>query len=272
MTENSAPVQRLPWNLDWRANVVALVLVAEITLLLVFLVPFMAAASAAGDNRSAALRFLGLGGSVSRPSAIIILSLVGGGIGGTLHGLASLTSHVARADFDPRWTMWYLINPLIGAALAAAFLFVLQAGLGGQTASTAAPATLYGVAAFATLAGLFSRQALEKLKQIFDVAFASSGTPGNETPVAVGAPTIGSITPQTLAAGGSDALIVIAGDGFATGSVIEVDARRVPATTVEARSISVVVPGQLLAQQQFLPLRVRSPGGVWSNVAELEVT
>jgi hypothetical protein len=88
----------------------------------------------------------------------------------------------------------------------------------------------------------------------------------------VGAPTIGSITPQTLAAGGSDALIVIAGDGFATGSVIEVDARRVPATTVEARSISVVVPGQLLAQQQFLPLRVRSPGGVWSNVAELEVT
>lgn len=272
MTEKSTPVQRLPWHADWRANVVAFVLVAEEALLLAFLVPFMAAASTAGDNRNAALRFLGMSGSVSRSSAIIILSLVGGGIGGTLHGLASLTSHVARADFDPRWTMWYLINPLIGAALAAAFLFVLQAGLGGQAASTAAPTSFYGVAAFATLAGLFSRQALEKLKQIFDVAFASGGTAVKEMSAAVGAPTIGSITPQTLQAGGAEASVVIAGNGFATGSVIEVNATRVPATTVEERSISVIVPGQLLAQQRVLPLRVRSPGGVWSNVAELEVT
>jgi hypothetical protein len=68
--------------------------------------------------------------------------------------------------------MWYLVNPVVGASLAIVFLFVLQAGLGGQAAPTTGG--LYGVAAFATLTGLFSRHALKKLKDIFDVAFASS--------------------------------------------------------------------------------------------------
>jgi len=271
VTGNDIHAQQLSRKVGWLATGVGLILLAEMILLLAFLVPFMVAASAAGATRSAALHFLGMSGAVSRPSAFIILSLVGGAIGGTLHGLASLTAHVADGDFDRRWTMWYLLNPVIGAALAATFLFVLQAGLGGQAASTAAPASLYGIAAFATLAGLFSRNALEKLKQIFDVAFASGGEPGSKKPTVV-APTIGSVTPQAVTAGGAYAQVVIAGDGFTEGSVVEVDGRQVPAATVEARSISVVLPGQLLAQQRVLPLRVRSPGGVWSNFAELEVT
>jgi hypothetical protein len=101
-----------------------------------------------------------------------VVSLIGGALGGALHGIASLTAHVAKKNFDASWTLWYLANPFVGAALAAAFLFVLQAGLGGQAASSA-PSGLYGIAAVATLSGLFSRHALNKLKEIFDVAFAS---------------------------------------------------------------------------------------------------
>jgi len=110
----------------------------------------------------------------------------GGVLGASLHGIASLSSHIAKRDFDSSWTMWYLTNPAVGAALAAVFLVVLQAGLGTQGSATA-PINPYGVAAIATLSGLFSRHALEKLKEIFDVAFArgrSVAGKGSATPTA----------------------------------------------------------------------------------------
>jgi hypothetical protein len=116
---------------------------------------------------------------VMAPTVFVVVSLVGGALGGTLHGIASLTAHVAAGDFDKKWTLWYLANPFIGAALATAFLFVLQAGLGGQAAPSA-QSGLYGIAAVATLIGLFSRHALNKLKEIFDVAFARADTAGDQ--------------------------------------------------------------------------------------------
>jgi hypothetical protein len=122
-----------------------------------------------------------------------MVSLIGGALGGALHGIASLTAHVAAGDFAPQWTMWYLANPFVGASLATVFLFVLQAGLGGQAAPTSGG--LYGIAAVATLTGLFSRHALKKLKEIFDVAFASGKSETGIT--GAGTTGIGTGTPAT---------------------------------------------------------------------------
>jgi hypothetical protein len=254
--------------------VLAVVLVSELALLLVFLVPFLAAADAADGGASIPVNFLGLSGSFTAFSAFIVLSLAAGAVGGALHGIASLTAHVAEGDFEPRWALWYLTNPLVGAALATIFLFVLQAGLGGQTAS-AAPASLYGVAAVATLSGLFSRHALDKLKHIFDVAFASPGGTAATTAVASvadGPPSIHDVKPRKVDAGETDVPILILGAGFDAGCVVAADGTQVPPTTVDAGSIAVALPGAVVSQPRILPLRVRSAAGVWSNEAELEVS
>lgn len=257
----------------WPAAAVAAVLVTELALLLIFLVPFLAAADAALDGTSGRVAFLGLNGSLTRSSAFVVLSLAGGAVGGALHGIASLAAHVAQADYGPDWSLWYLTNPLVGAALATIFLFVLQAGLGGQS-TTATTTSLHGVAAVAVLSGLFSRHAMDKLKQIFDVAFASAGTTttGTARSVPDGPPNIHSVTPPKAAAGGADVPIVIHGGGFAPGCVVDADGTRMTPTRVDAGSISVVLPGQVLSRPRVLPLRVRSADGIWSNEAELEVT
>jgi hypothetical protein len=156
--------------------VLGVVTVAELFLLLVALVPVMGAAAPLDQGKPATISFLWWTGTATRPMVFVILSLVGGALGGALHAIASLTAHVAAGDFGRSWTMWYLTNPVVGASLATVFLFVLQAGLGGQAAPTAGG--LYGIAAVATLTGLFSRHALNKLKDIFNVAFASSAAAG----------------------------------------------------------------------------------------------
>jgi len=165
-----------------RAWLIGTISVAELLLLLGALVPFMGAATALDQGKSATISYLGWSGTVSKPMVFVIVSLAGGALGGTLHAIASLTAHVAKGNFDQRWTLWYLTNPVVGASLAVAFLFVLQAGLGGQAAPTSGG--LYGIAAVATLVGLFSRHALEKLKEIFDVAFARKPATGTEAAAA----------------------------------------------------------------------------------------
>ena len=167
----SQPEPDPDWPIGWRAWLLGVISVAELLLLLGALVPLMGTAAALDQGKPATISYLGWSGTASKPMVFLIVSLAGGALGGVLHAIASLTSHVGDGSFRQRWTLWYLTNPVVGAALAAAFLFVLQAGLGGQAAPTAGG--LYGVAAAATLVGLFSRNALDKLKDIFDVAFAT---------------------------------------------------------------------------------------------------
>lgn len=157
--------------IGWRAWAVGVITVAELLLFLAALIPVMGETAPLDSGKPAHVSYLWWSGTVTKPMVFILVSLIGGGLGGALHALASLTAHVANRDFAASWTMWYLTNPIVGASLATIFLFVLQAGLGGQAAPTTGG--LYGIAAVATLSGLFSRNALNKLRDIFDVAFAS---------------------------------------------------------------------------------------------------
>ena len=170
------------------------VTIAELLLLLGALVPVMGAATVLDQGKPATISYLWWSGTATRPLVFIIVSLVGGALGGALHAIASLTAHVAAGDFGRSWTMWYLTNPVVGASLATAFLFVLQAGLGGQATPTAGG--LYGIAAVATLSGLFSRQALNKLKDIFDVAFASKAAVDTAA-TSTGTEATGTAAPET---------------------------------------------------------------------------
>lgn len=260
-----------PWLKRWRAALLAGVLLTELLVLVSFLVPLFDAADAADAGKGASLTYLRWTFAVTPTSAFLLLSLTGGAIGGTLHGIASLTSHVANRDFHPQWTMWYLANPFVGATLAAAVMFVLQAGLGGQVDPTAATG-LYGVAAFATLSGLYSRHALEKLKEIFDVAFAGGGTAKNSDDEPIATPVISRVQPLTVGDAGADVRVELIGSGFLQGSEAEVGGIRVTSIVQSDTSMLITVPVDDLRGAERVVLHVRSPGSVLSNAAILEVT
>lgn len=255
--------QRVLW-----ATLIGCVLAIELILLLVALVPVMSAvgsvsAGSAVDHEQP-VAILWWNGIVSRRS-MLIYSLVSlsGALGGVLHGLASLTDHVAKRDFDLQWIMWYLVHPFVGAAVATVFVVVFQAGLGGQSASSG-PGNVYGVGAFAALSGLFSRHALKTLRDVFDAV-----TGNRAPPEALDIPRILRLFPTRLTAGAVDAQLVIVGAGFAPDCTVEVADVRLPGKT-SGDSVTVRVPAGLVEHPGALEVRVRS-GCAWSNCAEVEV-
>jgi hypothetical protein len=255
------------------------VLALELLLLLITLVPVMGAAGAgaaapaaaaaaaaaagtdAGDRQDVSVLWWSV--TVSQPTLFLPIVLLSGALGGVLHGLASLTDHVAKRDFDLHWIMWYLAHPFVGAAVATVFVMVLQAGLGGQFTS-GAPGNAYGAGALAALSGMFSRHALKTLRDVFDAV-----TGNRAPPAALDVPRILRLFPTRLTAGAADARLVIVGTGFAPDSTVQVADARLPGEASDD-AVTVLVPAGLIEQPGALEVRVRS-GCAWSNWAELEV-
>lgn len=104
--------------------------------------------------------------------AVLKLVLSFGALGGLLHLLSSLGRFVGGRRLERSWGLFYLLRPPVGAALGFFVYFVLRMSAMGQETGIEIPAVnVYGVLAFSALAGMFSRQATEKLAEVFDVLF-----------------------------------------------------------------------------------------------------
>ena len=101
----------------------------------------------------------------------IILVLVMGALGACLHGISSLPLWIGKKKFKAEWTPWYLTRPFTGAILALLFYLLLRGGFLQQ--ANVNTGGFYGIIGLAGLFGLFSKQALDKLSDIFNVVFAS---------------------------------------------------------------------------------------------------
>ncbi|UCH92746.1 MAG: hypothetical protein JSV88_20955 [Candidatus Aminicenantes bacterium] len=107
---------------------------------------------------------------LSFPLRMLLLVLLAGALGSYIHVATSFSYHIAKRDYEPHWYWWYWMRLPIGAALALMFIMIIEGGIFITTTGTnhANPVTTIGIAA---LIGLFSRHALEKLRDIFDVIF-----------------------------------------------------------------------------------------------------
>ena len=101
---------------------------------------------------------------------MLLLVLLAGGLGSYIHVATSFSYHIAKGDFEPHWYWWYWMRIPIGAALALVTIMIIEGGLFVPPVDNnmSTPITTIGIAA---LIGLFSRHALEKLRDIFDVVF-----------------------------------------------------------------------------------------------------
>jgi hypothetical protein len=101
-----------------------------------------------------------------------------GALGGLLHLTGSLAKYVGNRQLLRSWIIYYWLMPLEGAALAPIVYLLLRVSVLGMPASgTAGAASLnhMGLYAFAGLTGLFSKQALEMLGEVFSVIFKRVG-------------------------------------------------------------------------------------------------
>jgi hypothetical protein len=127
------------------------------------------------EASTATVRHLFLGAILvlSPDQEVFIVVLSAGALGGVVHSLRSLYWYVGNRNLVRSWLLFYAAIPLIGAALALFFYLALRGGLLSGQASVS-DVNAYGFAALGGLVGLFSSQAIKKLKQVFTTFFAQA--------------------------------------------------------------------------------------------------
>jgi len=115
---------------------------------------------------------------ISRATDILLLVLLSGALGSFLHSARSFADFVGNRRISGSWAWWYFLHPFMGAILALIFYMAVCGGFfvvtGGGANVQAADLSAYGVAAVATLVGMFSNQATQKLADVFDTLFKPS--------------------------------------------------------------------------------------------------
>jgi hypothetical protein len=166
----------------------------------------------------------------STESTLILLVILAGALGAHVHAATSFAKYVGTRRFARSWYWWYLGRLPIGSGLALIVYFALRGGLIGGDASSKA-VNPYGVAALAALAGLFSRQAVDKLGEVFDTFFRTrpedQDSDALETPV----PDLENIEPTSFSsAQGQD--LTLRGRGFDEGTTVLIKAAETDAPTL----------------------------------------
>lgn len=101
-----------------------------------------------------------------------IVVALGGALGAFIHAATSFTDFVGNKEFVYSWIPWYLMRPFLGSALALIFYIVIRGGLVSFEAGSLGPnVNPFGIMTVACLAGLFSKQAIDKLREIFENIF-----------------------------------------------------------------------------------------------------
>jgi TRAP-type uncharacterized transport system fused permease subunit len=111
---------------------------------------------------------------------LLVLIMTGGALGSYVHSCTSFTDYAGNKTLARSWVWWYLLRTPIGISLAIVFYFVLRGGL-LTTGASGANLNSYGLAAFTAMAGMFSKNATDKLREIFEATFRTAEHKGDET-------------------------------------------------------------------------------------------
>jgi hypothetical protein len=112
-----------------------------------------------------AVRLFGWPLSVSDEVRLLLLVALTGALGGLLHALRSVAWYIGNQELRLSWLATYLTQPVVASTLSILFYLVIRGGFFSPQ-STVQQTSPFGFAAMAGLIGLFSPQAVLKLKEI----------------------------------------------------------------------------------------------------------
>jgi hypothetical protein len=140
--------------------------------------PAVEAATTEGA-KPATVTLLGHHYTPSHEVALLMLVAFSSALGGSLHTAISFTDYVGNRRLAMSWIPWYLLRVLVGTSLAVLFYFALRGGLFSANTQTDV-INPFGIGAIAGLVGLFSKQATDKLRELFDTMFQTAKGHGDD--------------------------------------------------------------------------------------------
>jgi hypothetical protein len=228
------------------------------------------------------ISFLGLSYSPEPDVALLLLVAVLSALGSYIHAAQSFVDFAGNRRLVVSWIWWYPFRIFVGVALAEIFYFAIRAGFFGTDTPTEF-INPYGIAAISGLVGLFSKQATDKLREVFETLFRTQPGYGDETredsltnPV----PVVATVDPGALDVGSTSLEITLRGEGFVRESVVRVSRPSLPGaaaprdtTYVSSGELRVVLESADVAEEGSLSLTVFNPGpgGGSSDPMPLEV-
>jgi hypothetical protein len=255
--------------------IVAVGLLAWGAVLLVFLFwVWRTTEDAAGAVRDAGnpvpidVTLLGWTFSVTAETALLMLVMATAAVGSYVHAATSFVSYVGNQRLHRSWVAWYLFRSLIGASLAVVFYVVVRAGfLSGNTG--AEEVNIFGIAALAGLTGMFSKQATDKLREVFDTLFTSRGD--DDRADKLEPLKLDVIIPSVVDAGGGPQSVILQGSGFGPDTAVVVDGQQRVPTRATATEITIELTPEDIAAPRVIPIYLKNAAGNATAVREVSV-
>jgi hypothetical protein len=185
---------------------------------------------------------------------LLLLVIIVGMLGAFVHGATSLADYLGNNAFNKNWTWFYLLRPAIGMALALVFYFAIRGGFLSTTGG-AKDINPYGIAALAGMVGMFSKQATDKLSEIFSTVFRSGGDDRRDDPLK-GTTAPFKLDPPTVVAGGEAFKLTVNGTGFVDGATVNVNDNPQQTTFVSAAQLTAQIAKETIANAGTLKLTV----------------
>lgn len=190
---------------------------------------------------------------------LFLAAMLAGGIGSYIHGVNSFVTYVGNRSFTRSWAPWYLLRPFMGVAMAVIFYVVVRGGVlvlsGGV--SQVDP---YAMMTVAALAGMFSKQASDKLAEVFDTLFRSRADEERSGKLQGAEFKVTALDPAKVQAGSADTMVKVSGSGFVEGAVARVGGTDLATTFKSATELTVLVPAANLAAAGEVEIEIVNPG------------
>jgi hypothetical protein len=188
-------------------------------------------------------------------ASLIALIALAGALGGLIHGASSFAIFAGNRQFKASWTWWYVLRPVLGAAVALVVYLVVRSGVGTGDLSLSG-ADCLKTAGFAGLIGMFAEPAMLKLKDIFNTIFTPRDDPRkDELNPDRNPPRINSIEPPSVHTG-APVTIKISGANFTPGCNVKVGANTRTPRSVTPAQVEVDLLAEDVATATDVPIRV----------------
>ncbi len=198
-----------------------------------------------------------------------------GALGSYVHAATSFADFEGNRRFFQSWSWWYVLRVFVGASLALIIYFVWRAGMFSVGAEpTITKTTTFSFAAVSGLAGLFSKQAIDKLADVLDNIFGTrggeqrGGTLSGDHPK----PTITTLDPSFVKQGTTNVLLTIYGERFVKESTIRLNGDDRVTNYIGPTQLTVKVPNELTASPRKIKVVVYTPPPSGGNSEESSLT
>lgn len=193
---------------------------------------------------------------------LVLIVMIAGGLGSFIHTATSFSDYVGNETLTSNWLWWYILRPFVGMMLAVVFYLAIRGGF-LSTGTEAGKINPFGITALAGLVGMFSKQATDKLDEIFNTLFRTAPGAGDSkrkgsltNPV----PSINDIEPKSIESKTQSLIVTVKGTGFVKGAVVRVNGTNRETTfTNESQLTATLLPDDVEKEGE-VELTVFNPG------------